>query len=169
MYCIPGPTLLLQASGLCLNCKLYKPLLCFHITHCTPVYFKSNTQYVIEVQTLTFKQGLHWLFCNHSPFHSYWHKYVKARVICRAIGTTWYDGSWHEDMGKSWWWVSSSLASRRERALQMWCFLWECWCTVSVDKERPSGVPREKMWYCMRKPAMAEKCVRMVEDIYEDG
>ena len=30
-------------------------------------------------------------------------------------------------------------------------------------------VPREKVWYCMRKSGLAEKYVRIVQDMYDDS
>ncbi|KAK3574055.1 hypothetical protein QTP86_001330 [Hemibagrus guttatus] len=40
--------------------------------------------------------------------------------------------------------------------------------SVFVDLEKAyDRVPREELWYCMRKSGVAEKYVRMVQDIYE--
>ena len=39
-----------------------------------------------------------------------------------------------------------------------------------VDLEKAHGkVPREEVWYCMRKSGLAEKYVRMVKDMYDDS
>ncbi|KAK3506315.1 hypothetical protein QTP70_016082, partial [Hemibagrus guttatus] len=39
---------------------------------------------------------------------------------------------------------------------------------VFVDLEKAyDGVPREELWYCMRKSGVAEKYVRVVQDMYE--
>ena len=39
---------------------------------------------------------------------------------------------------------------------------------VFVDLEKAyDSVPRKELWYCMRKPGMAEKYVQLVQDIYE--
>uniref|UniRef100_A0A3B4DPZ4 ribonuclease H n=1 Tax=Pygocentrus nattereri TaxID=42514 RepID=A0A3B4DPZ4_PYGNA len=41
---------------------------------------------------------------------------------------------------------------------------------VFVDLEKVyDRVPREELWYCMRKSGVAEKYVRMVQDMYEDS
>ena len=41
---------------------------------------------------------------------------------------------------------------------------------VFVDLEKAYGrVPREELWYCMRKSGMSEKYVRMVQDMYKDS
>ncbi|KAK3541037.1 hypothetical protein QTP86_012356 [Hemibagrus guttatus] len=40
--------------------------------------------------------------------------------------------------------------------------------TLFVDSEKASDrVPREELWYCMRKSGVAEKYVRVVQDMYE--
>ena len=40
---------------------------------------------------------------------------------------------------------------------------------VCVDLEKAYGkVPREEVWYCMRKSGLAEKYVRIVQDMYDD-
>ena len=36
-------------------------------------------------------------------------------------------------------------------------------------KKAYDRVPREKVWYCMRKLGVAEKYVRIVQDVYEDS
>ena len=39
---------------------------------------------------------------------------------------------------------------------------------ISVDLEKAyDRVPREELWYCMRKSGMGEKYVRLVQDMYE--
>lgn len=39
-----------------------------------------------------------------------------------------------------------------------------------VDLEKAyDRVPREELWYCMRKSGVAEKYVRVVQDMYEDS
>ena len=41
---------------------------------------------------------------------------------------------------------------------------------VFVDLEKAyDKVPREEVWYCMRKSGLAEKYVRIVQDIYDDS
>ena len=41
---------------------------------------------------------------------------------------------------------------------------------VFVDLEKAySRVPREELWYCMRKSGMSKKYVRMVQDMYKDS
>ena len=41
---------------------------------------------------------------------------------------------------------------------------------VFVDlKKAYNRVPREELWYCMRKLGMAEKYVQLVQDMYEGG
>ena len=41
---------------------------------------------------------------------------------------------------------------------------------VFVNLEKAYGrVPREELWYCMRKSGMSEKYVRMVQDMYKDS
>ena len=41
---------------------------------------------------------------------------------------------------------------------------------VFVDLENACDkVPREELWYCMRKPQVAEKYVKVVQDMYEDS
>ncbi|KAI5102764.1 gastrula zinc finger protein XlCGF28.1-like, partial [Silurus meridionalis] len=40
---------------------------------------------------------------------------------------------------------------------------------VFVDLEKAyNRVPRDELWYCMRKPGVSEKYVRVVQDMYED-
>ncbi|KAK3520442.1 hypothetical protein QTP70_024188 [Hemibagrus guttatus] len=39
-------------------------------------------------------------------------------------------------------------------------------CTVDLEKAY-DRVPREELWYCMRKSGVAEKYVRVVQDMYE--
>ena len=41
--------------------------------------------------------------------------------------------------------------------------LWT-WRKLTCDK-----VPREEVWYCMRKSGLAEKYVRIVQDMYNSG
>ena len=39
-----------------------------------------------------------------------------------------------------------------------------------VDLEKAyDKVPREEVWYCMRKSGLAEKYVRIVQDMYNDS
>ena len=41
---------------------------------------------------------------------------------------------------------------------------------VFVDMERVYGkVAREEVWYCMRTSGVAEKYVRIVQDMYDDS
>ena len=41
---------------------------------------------------------------------------------------------------------------------------------VFVELEKANDrVPREEVWYCMRKSGVAEKYVRIVQDMYEDS
>ena len=41
---------------------------------------------------------------------------------------------------------------------------------VFVDMEKANDkVPREEVWYCMRKSGLIEKCVRIVQDMYDDS
>ena len=41
---------------------------------------------------------------------------------------------------------------------------------VCVDLEKAyDKVPKEEVWYCMRKPGLAEKYVRIVQDMYDDS
>ena len=41
---------------------------------------------------------------------------------------------------------------------------------VFVDLEKAyNKVPREELWYCMRKSGMTEKYVRLVQDMYEES
>ena len=41
---------------------------------------------------------------------------------------------------------------------------------VFVDLEKAyDKVPREEVWYCMRKSGLAEKYVRIVQDVYDDS
>ena len=41
---------------------------------------------------------------------------------------------------------------------------------VFVDLEKAyDKVPREEVWYCMRKSGLAEKYVRIVHDMYDDS
>ena len=41
---------------------------------------------------------------------------------------------------------------------------------VFVDLEKAyDRVPREELWYCMKKSRMAEKYVRLAQDIYEEN
>ena len=39
-----------------------------------------------------------------------------------------------------------------------------------VDLEKAyDKMPREEVWYCMRKSGLTEKCVRIVQDMYDDS
>ena len=41
---------------------------------------------------------------------------------------------------------------------------------VFVDLEKAyDKVPREEVWYCMRKSGLAEMYVRIVQDMYDDS
>ena len=43
---------------------------------------------------------------------------------------------------------------------------------MEISPNRPYGydkVPREEVWYCMRKSGLAEKYVRIVQDMYDDS
>lgn len=41
---------------------------------------------------------------------------------------------------------------------------------VFMDLEKADDrVPRDALWYCMRKSGVAEKDARVVQDMYEDG
>ena len=41
---------------------------------------------------------------------------------------------------------------------------------VFVDLEKTyDSVPREELWYCMRKSEIEEKYVRLVQDMYEES
>ena len=41
---------------------------------------------------------------------------------------------------------------------------------VFVDLEKAyDRVPREELWYCMRKSRMTKKYVRLVQDMYEES
>ena len=41
---------------------------------------------------------------------------------------------------------------------------------VFIDLEKAyDRVPREQLWYCMRKSGMAEKYVQLVQNIYEES
>ena len=41
---------------------------------------------------------------------------------------------------------------------------------VFVDLEKAyDKVPREEVWYCMRMSGLAEKYVRIVQDMYDDS
>ena len=41
---------------------------------------------------------------------------------------------------------------------------------VFVDLEKAyDKVPREEVWYCMRKSGLAEKYLRIVQDMYDDS
>ena len=75
--------------------------------------------------------------------------------------------------------MSSSMDSCQERALLMPCLRVlmekyregqkELHC-VFVDLEKAyDKIPREELWYCMRKSQVAEKCVKVVQDMYEDS
>ena len=45
----------------------------------------------------------------------------------------------------------------------------ELYC-VFVDLEKAyDKVPREEVWFCMRKSGLAEKYVRIVQDMYDDS
>lgn len=40
---------------------------------------------------------------------------------------------------------------------------------VFVYLAQAYGVPREELWYCIRKSEVAEKYLRLAEDMYEDS
>ena len=40
---------------------------------------------------------------------------------------------------------------------------------IRRPRESLRQVPREELWYCMRKSGIAEKYVRLVQDMYEES
>ncbi|KAI5089824.1 hypothetical protein C0J45_19959 [Silurus meridionalis] len=57
---------------------------------------------------------------------------------------------------------------RTERRIRWWK-LKEEECRVRFREEDYDRVPREELWYCMRKSGVSEKYVRVVQDMYEDS
>ena len=58
--------------------------------------------------------------------------------------------------------VRMSMKKYREGQRELHC--------VFVDLEKAyNTVPREELWYCMRKSAMAEKYVQLVQYMYEES
>ena len=45
----------------------------------------------------------------------------------------------------------------------------ELYCVFMGLKKAYDKVPREELWYCMRKSQVAEKYVKVVQDMYEDS
>ena len=45
----------------------------------------------------------------------------------------------------------------------------ELHCTFMDLEKACDRVPREKLWYCMRKSGMAEKYMRLIQDMYEES
>ncbi|KAK3572938.1 hypothetical protein QTP86_010540, partial [Hemibagrus guttatus] len=55
-----------------------------------------------------------------------------------------------------------------EEKERFWSELDEVMESIPMDLEKAyDRVPREELWYCMRKSGIAEKYVRVVQDMYE--
>ena len=45
----------------------------------------------------------------------------------------------------------------------------ELYCVFVHLKKAYNRVPREELWYCMRKSGIVEKYMRLVQDMYEES